>query len=214
MPRSKQQNQQIKDERRRQIMDAAVKIFAEKGLSATMISDIAAACDLSYGLIYHYFHDKEELFITLVERALHGGLALTESAQTLPGTPWDRLRFVCAEMMDGLRTRPEYFRIIMQAQLSDSPSSAVRKLVSDIGERVWVNISNLIHEGQEAGEVVAGNPHTLAYLLNAFIQGMALNRSYEFYDEAYFPSVDDALRFLRPAQPIAAKEPGESKHED
>ena len=55
MPRSKQQNQQIKDERRRQIMDAAVKIFAEKGLSATMISDIAAACDLSYGLIYHYF---------------------------------------------------------------------------------------------------------------------------------------------------------------
>src|SRR5580765_6118442 len=119
MPRSKQQNQQIKDERRRQIMDAAVKIFAEKGLSATMISDIAAASDLSYGLIYHYFHDKEELFIALVERAMQGTLHLTEEVIAQPGTPWERLYMLCSEMVDGALTRPEYFRIMLQAQLSE-----------------------------------------------------------------------------------------------
>ena len=106
MPRSPQENQRIKDARRRQILDAALKVFAEKGLAATMMSDIAAASDISYGLIYHYFHDKEELFITLVERALQGALRLTEDVRARPGQPWERLYLLCAEMVDGARVRP------------------------------------------------------------------------------------------------------------
>jgi AcrR family transcriptional regulator len=60
MPRSSQQNQRIKDERREQIMQAGLTVFAHNGLAAAKISDVAAAADLSYGLVYHYFRDKIE----------------------------------------------------------------------------------------------------------------------------------------------------------
>jgi AcrR family transcriptional regulator len=198
VPRSPQENQRIKDERRRQIMDAALKVFADKGLAATMMSDIAAASDLSYGLIYHYFHDKEELFITLVERALQGALRLTEEIQARPGSPWERLEMLCAEMVEGAHATPEYFRIIVRAQMGESPSSAVHTLVNQYGERIWGNIVALIREGQAAGQVAAGDPNELSYLLNAIVQGLTLNlTTYPLIAEA-FPSVETVMRFLRP----------------
>ena len=200
MPRSQQENQRIKDERRRQILDAALKVFAAKGLAATMMSDIAAASDLSYGLIYHYFHDKEELFITLVERALQGAWRLSEEILTQPGTPWERLYLLCAGMLEGARSTPEYFRIIVQAQLSETPSSAVRALMHQYGEPFWANITELIREGQEAGQVVEGDPRELANILNAVIQGLSLNLTYDYEGLEVFPSVDTVMRFLRPNQ--------------
>jgi AcrR family transcriptional regulator len=206
MPRSPQENQRIKDERRRQIMDAALKVFAEKGLIATMMSDIAAASDLSYGLIYHYFHDKEELFITLVERALQGALRLTEEVRARPGQPWERLQILCAEMVDGARATPEYFRIIVRAQLGESPSSAVHTLVNRYGKGIQNNIAALIREGQEAGQVAAGDPNELAYLLNAIVQGLTLNLTTypDISDE--FPTVEIVMRFLRPEPPVSTEE--------
>jgi len=201
MPRSRQENQRIKDERRRQIMDAALKIFAEKGLAATMISDIAAASDLSYGLIYHYFHDKEELFIALVERAMQGTLHLTEEVMAQPGTPWERLYMLCSEMVDGALTRPEYFRIMLQAQLSESPSSAVRALMNQYGTRIWGNIATLIRQGQEAEQVISGDPQELVGLLIAVMQGLSLNQTTAFLEPNSFPHVETIMRFLRPYQP-------------
>ncbi len=198
MPRSRQENQRIKEERRRQIMDAALKVFAQKGLAGAMISDIAAAADLSYGLIYHYFHDKEELFIALVERALQGALRLTEEVAARPGTPWERLQALVREMVEGARDAPEYFRIIVQAQLSESPSSAVQALTNDYGERIWGNVRNLVRAAQETGDVVAGDPGELVYMLNAIIQGLTLNLTLDFYEPTSFPSVEMVMRYLLP----------------
>lgn len=187
-------------------MDAALKVFAEKGLAATMMSDIAAASDLSYGLIYHYFHDKEELFITLVERALQGALHLAEEIQAQPGSPWERLYLLCTEMLEGARATPEYFRIIVRAQLGESPSSAVQAILHKYGEPFWNNTVTLIREGQAAGQVVDGDARELANILNAIIQGLSLNLAYDYAGLEAFPSVETVMRFLRPDHPISTEE--------
>ena len=199
MPRSHEQNQRIKDERRRQIMDAALKIFAQKGLAATMISDIAAACGLSYGLIYHYYHDKEELYSALVERALQGALYLTETVQMRPGTPWERLHMLVNEMVEGARDTPEYFRLMLQAQMSESPSSAIHSLMNHYGEQIWDNIASLIRQAQEVGQAAEGDPHTLAHVLNATIQGLSLNQALDFHSPGTFPSAEIVMRYLKPS---------------
>src|ERR671935_2880554 len=45
--------------RRRQILDAAVRAFAQKGYHASRVSDIAEEAGVAYGLVYHYFESKE-----------------------------------------------------------------------------------------------------------------------------------------------------------
>ncbi|HVB62471.1 MAG TPA: helix-turn-helix domain-containing protein [Ktedonobacteraceae bacterium] len=87
-PRTEASNQRIRQEQRKKILDAAVSIFARKGFSATKMADIATAADISYGLLYHYFTNKEHIFITLVQDDLEATARLMQNALKQPGTPW------------------------------------------------------------------------------------------------------------------------------
>ena len=51
-----------KEEKKARILEAAIKIFAKKGLSKTTISDIAAEANIGKGTVYEYFRSKDEVF--------------------------------------------------------------------------------------------------------------------------------------------------------
>ena len=53
--------------REKVIIDAALKVFSTKGYASTRMADIAREADMSYGLVYHYFENKEKLFDAIVE---------------------------------------------------------------------------------------------------------------------------------------------------
>ena len=56
-------------DKRRQILDAAIRVFARQGFHATRVSDIADEAGVAYGLVYHYFRSKDEVLNELfVER--------------------------------------------------------------------------------------------------------------------------------------------------
>jgi len=66
MPRTEAANQRRRSAQREKILDAARKVFARKGMAATM-GEIAAEASVSHGLAYHYFANKEALFHALVD---------------------------------------------------------------------------------------------------------------------------------------------------
>lgn len=66
MPRSEEQYEQIREERKHQIMQVALEIIAEEGFSNTSISKIAKRAKISKGLMYNYFASKEELMMTIM----------------------------------------------------------------------------------------------------------------------------------------------------
>ena len=56
-------------DRRRQILDAAIRVFARQGFNACRVSDIAREANVAYGLVYHYFNSKDQVLNELfVER--------------------------------------------------------------------------------------------------------------------------------------------------
>ena len=56
------------DRRRSELVDAALRLFAEQGYRGTTIADIAAATGTAHGLVYHYFRSKEELLAAILNR--------------------------------------------------------------------------------------------------------------------------------------------------
>ena len=48
-------------DKRRQILDAAIRVFARQGFHACRVSDIADEAGVAYGLVYHYFNSKDEV---------------------------------------------------------------------------------------------------------------------------------------------------------
>ena len=53
------------------ILDAAVKVFADKGYYGARVSDIAQEAGIAYGLVYHYFKNKEDLLISIFRTRWH-----------------------------------------------------------------------------------------------------------------------------------------------
>ncbi len=67
-----------KDIRRREILDAAMKCFMEKGLHDTRIDDIAIKAKLTKGGVYWHFKDKQEIYIAMIEKHLEDDLEFWE----------------------------------------------------------------------------------------------------------------------------------------
>lgn len=55
------------EERKKEILNAAIRVFSEKGYEKTSITDIAKSINIAQGLCYRYFASKEELFDAALE---------------------------------------------------------------------------------------------------------------------------------------------------
>jgi AcrR family transcriptional regulator len=174
MPRSPKVNQQIRDERKEQILAAAAQVFARNGYVGTRIDDIAAVAGISKGLIYHYFGGKEEIFNTLIEGAARGTVRLYQEAFALPGSAAERLRWLIDQVIAGLAEQPHMFMVVLQAFVSDAVPQEARDLVSTLVAEIGSIVTRFIAEGQKDGEIVHGDPEHLAFLLGSCIQGLAV----------------------------------------
>ena len=68
MPRTEEAKQRIREEQRTRILEAARRVFARKGLTAT-VDDVAEEAEVSHGLAYRYFANKEAIFSEIVLQA-------------------------------------------------------------------------------------------------------------------------------------------------
>lgn len=196
-PRTKLANQQIRDDRREQIIAAARTLFASKGYGATVIDDIAAMAGISKGLIYHYFPGKEELFVALVQRTMQGALALLEEAASGLDSAWARLYWLTGEVMTRAKDSPEDFAIILQAYTSQVAPPAARELALQYTASSADAIRRLIVQGQAVGHIVTGDPDQLAATFTACLQGLALTMSVSGHQAgARLPDAQAALRML------------------
>jgi AcrR family transcriptional regulator len=69
-PRTKEQFEEMRESRRKQIMDAALELFATEGYSHCSISLLAQHAGISKGLMYNYFDSKEALLIAIIEEGM------------------------------------------------------------------------------------------------------------------------------------------------
>jgi AcrR family transcriptional regulator len=194
-PRTEEVNERIRDEQREKILDAARRVFARKGFAATKMADVAAGASVSYGLAYHYFTNKDAVFVALVEHAMQGSMVLHQQALQRPGTPWDRITWLVSRILDGLHDRSEYFMLVVQTLTTESVPEELRERTLN---QIAINKSllrQLIVEGQAAGQIVSGDTDRLTTLCYSCIQGLAIGAFLE--RETFLASIPEASDLLR-----------------
>jgi len=97
-PRTKEQNEQIRQARIGQIRRAAADVYLARGM-AFEIKDVAAWAEIGYGTVYHYYSNKYSLFRDMLERSIEAARELTERtlAEKLP--PWERLQLLAGRLL-------------------------------------------------------------------------------------------------------------------
>jgi len=196
-PRTEESNERIREEQRERILDAARGVFARKGYTDTKMADIAAEAQVSYGLAYHYFTNKEAIFHDLLENALQGALELMRHAHAQSGSPWERLRWLIAQIMRGAQDEPEYEMLVLLALTNTAVPQEIHNMVMQESQKSHQSLKQLIEEGQATGQVVAGDPDQLTTTLEWCIQGMVFGTSYWGNEAPPLPDVEMVLRLLK-----------------
>ncbi len=100
-------------DKRRMILDAAVRVFATRGFHHCRVSDVADEAGVAYGLVYHYFRSKEEILNTLfLERwqIMLDAIAEIDSRE-LPAR--EKLYAVASFIIDSYRHDPDLMKVII-----------------------------------------------------------------------------------------------------
>jgi AcrR family transcriptional regulator len=119
------------EERRRQIISVAARVFADKGYTDATTKDIAAEAGVTHAAIYHYFRDKRALFeAVLVTSSPLSGVAAVVQTAGADEEPHAVLTRLTLAMIDRLETSDELpvFQLLMSEALRDPDATAVARI--------------------------------------------------------------------------------------
>lgn len=115
-------------ERRREILEVAAQLFAEKGFRATSIRDIAQRVGMLPGSLYYHIRSKGELFVEIHNKALDAAAQRIETALTTSADPWERLEIACREMLE-IQLGPSSLTLPLMNNLRSVPADVKEALV-------------------------------------------------------------------------------------
>jgi TetR/AcrR family fatty acid metabolism transcriptional regulator len=136
------------EEKRRLILDAAVRVFARKGYHTCRVGDIAEEAGVAYGLLYHYFSSKEEVLETVFRETWSELLEAMRGVEESGAPAREQLRQVAAILLRAWRRDPDLVRVLVR-EVARSPQMPRR--VEEIGH-AFKAIERIVARGQEEGE--------------------------------------------------------------
>jgi AcrR family transcriptional regulator len=136
-------------DKRRNILDAAVRVFARQGFHSTRVSDIADEAGVAYGLVYHYFKSKDEVLNELFSERWSLLLAAIEEADASGESPRSKLAAVAAFIVDSYRHDPELMKVII-VEVTRAANSFGRTHLPEI-RQAYDSITKIVADGQEEG---------------------------------------------------------------
>ncbi|MEP7287968.1 MAG: TetR/AcrR family transcriptional regulator [Chloroflexota bacterium] len=198
MPRTEIANQKVRAAQRAKILDAARRVFARRGMAATM-TDVSTEAGVSQGLAYRYFASKEAIFAELVEQTTQTSLAFLQYIQDLPNTPGQRLNSLISMIFSYSPQRLEYYQLLLRMLNDETTPDHLYNLLLGQIQSFQQLLRQLIVEGQITREVAEGDPDQLVIVILACFNGLSglVVHSAE-HTKHHFPDPKIILRLLQP----------------
>jgi TetR/AcrR family fatty acid metabolism transcriptional regulator len=136
-------------DKRRNILDAAIKVFARQGFHSTRVSDIADEAGVAYGLVYHYFNSKDEVLNELFSERWSLLLAAIDEADAGGASPREKLGAVAGFIVGSYRHDPELMKVII-VEVTRAANSFGRTHLAKIGEAYGL-IADIVRKAQDEG---------------------------------------------------------------
>jgi TetR/AcrR family transcriptional regulator, fatty acid metabolism regulator protein len=193
-------------DKRRLILDAAVRVFARQGFHACRVSDIADEAGVAYGLVYHYFASKDEVLDTLFLERWGVMLELIREVdgQALPVR--EKLGAIAAFIVDSYRHDPDLMKVII-VEVTRAANSFGQTHLGEI-RTAYELISEIVAKAQAEGEfrpeIEARFAAMVFYgaieqLLTGWIFGL-LPQGEEHYERAKLLVIEAVCGGLEPAR--------------
>ena len=136
------------EDKRRHLLDAAVRVFARKGFHASRVGDIAEEAGVAHGLLYHYFASKDEVLEAVFHENWNVLLARIAGVEETDEPAADQLRHIAAIVLRTWLHLPDVVRVVIR-EFGRSPELAER--IGDLAQPIEA-IERVLARGVERGE--------------------------------------------------------------
>lgn len=178
MPKTKQQCENIKKERRDAILNSALYAFALHGYEAVGIDDIARSVNCSHGLLYHYFKSKEELFRAVMEevciinhRKILKDVNRNQKAKFYLQDLLDAyINALKSEITDYASSLYLLLNVHIQGKMVPKPISPEKR------RKIFDNIYECIDQGKADGDFCETKTRELTIAIIAMLKGLSYSR--------------------------------------
>lgn len=139
------------DERPRELLEAALQVFARNGYRNTTLDEVAEAAGVTKGAIYHYFETKEALLLGVIEhyrKLAFGRAELAIRDERLPAST--RIRLLIRKMFSDTEGRRDLLALLVRGVTHEIPRVHERWLLGPA--RVWTMVARLVEDGKSRGE--------------------------------------------------------------
>jgi AcrR family transcriptional regulator len=165
----------VVDDRREQIITAAMHVFAQKGYARATTKDIASAAGITSGLIYHYFENKEALLKAIIEAR-----SPVQDVRALPAQirelPLEAMLQTLVERMLSIAESEQFVQLIrlFLPEVIQNPAIAPLGLATLQEEVVF--LKEYLAEHMQTGELRDTDPSLLAQVIMGSVMGFVLRR--------------------------------------
>ena len=136
-------------DKRRIILEAAVRVFASQGFHTCRVSDIADEAGVAYGLVYHYFSSKEEILDTLFLERWDVMLEAISEVDASSRSPREKLQAIAGFIVESYRHDPELMKVII-VEVTRAANTFGRTHLAKIRE-AYSQIAGIVARAQAAG---------------------------------------------------------------
>src|SRR5512142_2717107 len=192
-------------EKRRAILHAAVRVFADKGYHGCRIADVAKHAGVAYGLVYHYFKNKDELLESVFAEQWAILINALRAIDEGPGTAAEKIAAVYGFVFDVFKTAPAAVRVLI-LEVTRTPHSLRAGSTRETFEHAVQLVADVLRQGQARGELrpeldpvvaAAGVLGALELSVSGMVVGLVPATSEEDVDRAKRAVTDLVLRGLR-----------------
>jgi TetR/AcrR family transcriptional regulator, fatty acid metabolism regulator protein len=136
-------------DKRRIILEAAVRVFARQGFHTCRVSDIADEAGVAYGLVYHYFSSKEEILDTLFLERWDVMLEAISEVDASSRSPREKLQAIAGFIVESYRHDPELMKVII-VEVTRAANTFGRTHLAKIRD-AYEKIAAIVERAQAAG---------------------------------------------------------------
>jgi AcrR family transcriptional regulator len=136
-------------DKRRVILDAAMRVFARQGFHTCRVSDIADEAGVAYGLVYHYFSSKDEILDTLFLERWDLMLQAIAEADAAHAEPRDKLGAIAHFILESYRHDPNVMKVII-VEVTRAANTFGRTHLTKIRD-AYAQIAGIVRRAQEQG---------------------------------------------------------------
>jgi AcrR family transcriptional regulator len=134
-------------EKRKQILDAATRVFAERGYHGARVGDIAEQAGVAHGLLYHYFASKEEVLRVIFLENWGELIARFRAVEAADEPADEKLEGIAKILLRTWRNDPALVTVMVR---DVARSEQIQGRVEEVGEAFAI-VERIIREGQLAG---------------------------------------------------------------